>query len=461
MSMSADLTATTTITFEQLTKYFHLPINDVAKELGICATMLKKICRKNGIPRWPHRKIKSLNKMIENLEASLQNNTSEAEECIKQEINILKNKKSLIMKNPSILVQGGGAAAKRALIQPDIDGRALKKIRPSDEDGPVATISLPTKSSLSTHSNSLSINQLLTPNNPFSTPLTSYLLSEEKDDKDGPKRESEQAVVLHAAPSSSSTHDGYYTSKALAHHHHQQQQPQSPTRYYPGTLAPTNGNMPNANITSNNNTPNSNSTILIPPSPNSTDYHHRASVEFLTSMPHSFHMQQQHPPAPQQQAPQESSAGYVLPKINFSNGSQSSTNYPPSPSPKFRPPSPITSSHQQTPFAAPPPDAYPRHMPSHYFHYLQQHPHQQLPPPANGGPSYAKVQYPPPIPQQAPPSAPPPMLHQQSPQQLQQIQQMPHQHHQHQQHSSSSSSSQPQAPVVLRWVMEYDKPGKK
>jgi hypothetical protein len=41
--------------------------------------------------------------MIENLEASLQNNASEAEECILQEINILKNKKSLIMKNPSIL----------------------------------------------------------------------------------------------------------------------------------------------------------------------------------------------------------------------------------------------------------------------------------------------------------------------------------------------------------------------
>jgi RWP-RK domain len=54
---TADLSATTTITFEQLTKYFHLPINDVAKELGICATMLKKICRKNGIPRWPHRKV--------------------------------------------------------------------------------------------------------------------------------------------------------------------------------------------------------------------------------------------------------------------------------------------------------------------------------------------------------------------------------------------------------------------
>jgi len=30
------------ITFDELSKYFHLPINQVAKELGVCATILKK-----------------------------------------------------------------------------------------------------------------------------------------------------------------------------------------------------------------------------------------------------------------------------------------------------------------------------------------------------------------------------------------------------------------------------------
>ena len=45
------------ISFDELSKFFHLPINQVAKELGVCATILKKICRKNGIPRWPHRKV--------------------------------------------------------------------------------------------------------------------------------------------------------------------------------------------------------------------------------------------------------------------------------------------------------------------------------------------------------------------------------------------------------------------
>ena len=50
------------ISFDELSKYFHLPINQVAKELGVCATILKKLCRKNGIPRWPHRKVYSKNR---------------------------------------------------------------------------------------------------------------------------------------------------------------------------------------------------------------------------------------------------------------------------------------------------------------------------------------------------------------------------------------------------------------
>jgi len=100
------------ITFEELAKYFHLPINQVAKELGVCATILKKICRRNGIPRWPHRKIKSLDKMISNLEMNLQKNPHERED-INREIDLLRGKKKDIMNNPDILAKGqrahGGA----------------------------------------------------------------------------------------------------------------------------------------------------------------------------------------------------------------------------------------------------------------------------------------------------------------------------------------------------------------
>ncbi|KAF2075265.1 hypothetical protein CYY_003441 [Polysphondylium violaceum] len=209
---------TATIGFDQLSKFFHLPINDVAKELGICATMLKKICRRNGIPRWPHRKIKSLNKMIENLEQSLQNNTSEADECIKQEIITLKNKKTLIMKNPSILAC---SAQKRssALAHADSDApKPVKKIIKNENENnnnnnnnntsPISTPSsssstppqstptsdihkIPTFPQTITTTSALhnlqqqqqqanfSITQLVTPNNSFTAPLTSYLTEED------------------------------------------------------------------------------------------------------------------------------------------------------------------------------------------------------------------------------------------------------------------------------------------
>jgi hypothetical protein len=99
------------IGLDTLSKYFHLPINDVAKELGVCATVLKKICRKNGIPRWPHRKIKSLDKMIATLDASVAKNP-EDEARIRQEIQTLKNKRTFLMKNPNVLATKPGGVKK-------------------------------------------------------------------------------------------------------------------------------------------------------------------------------------------------------------------------------------------------------------------------------------------------------------------------------------------------------------
>ncbi|XP_044470935.1 protein RKD4-like [Mangifera indica] len=48
-----------------LRNYFHLPIEEAAKRLRLCPTVVKKICRRYGLLRWPHRKIKSLERQIQ------------------------------------------------------------------------------------------------------------------------------------------------------------------------------------------------------------------------------------------------------------------------------------------------------------------------------------------------------------------------------------------------------------
>lgn len=52
------------IELEELQTYFRLPEKEVAKRLGICLTSLKKVCRSNGIYRWPYRKMMSLDKKM-------------------------------------------------------------------------------------------------------------------------------------------------------------------------------------------------------------------------------------------------------------------------------------------------------------------------------------------------------------------------------------------------------------
>lgn len=65
------------VKLDELSQYFHMPEKMVAKQLGVCLTSLKKICRQNGITRWPYRKLKSLDKKINKIENAL---TSTAED---------------------------------------------------------------------------------------------------------------------------------------------------------------------------------------------------------------------------------------------------------------------------------------------------------------------------------------------------------------------------------------------
>jgi hypothetical protein len=58
--------------YEELAHYFHISINQAADALGICPSAIKRVCRRHGLNRWPHRRIISIERSIATLESKLQ-----------------------------------------------------------------------------------------------------------------------------------------------------------------------------------------------------------------------------------------------------------------------------------------------------------------------------------------------------------------------------------------------------
>ena len=89
------------LSFVELSRVFHLPISEAAEKLGVCPTILKKNCRKNGINRWPYRKIKSIDSLIESLQQVLDENGGKVPN-INMGMEDLMNKRKYLMENPNV-----------------------------------------------------------------------------------------------------------------------------------------------------------------------------------------------------------------------------------------------------------------------------------------------------------------------------------------------------------------------
>ncbi|KAL9647413.1 hypothetical protein ABK040_006776 [Willaertia magna] len=95
----------TTITFEELQKYFDYKLEFACQQIGISTTSMKKLCRQFNIPRWPYRKLQSLyikkDKVLENLKGLNENDENYKRyksqlEQIEYDINQTKNPNGLV-----------------------------------------------------------------------------------------------------------------------------------------------------------------------------------------------------------------------------------------------------------------------------------------------------------------------------------------------------------------------------
>ncbi|CAN8277607.1 unnamed protein product [Cochlearia groenlandica] len=83
--------------------YFYMPITKAAKELNIGLTLLKKRCRELGVTRWPHRKLMSLQTLINNLKEHLENLEGEENKSkIRDAIESLEMEKKMIEEVPDL-----------------------------------------------------------------------------------------------------------------------------------------------------------------------------------------------------------------------------------------------------------------------------------------------------------------------------------------------------------------------
>jgi hypothetical protein len=121
------------IEFERLAAFFHVPINEAAKGLGVCATVLKKVCRKHGIPRWPHRKIKKLDTMLAMLEtAANKPGNPQHDDDVRKKMEAVMRDRAVLMTEGKLV--GEGKSENRRSKADGKRDRKRKKIDDDDED---------------------------------------------------------------------------------------------------------------------------------------------------------------------------------------------------------------------------------------------------------------------------------------------------------------------------------------
>lgn len=101
MSMPPATANVKDMTLNELRPHFNKPMAVVAKELGVCITLMKKICRRNGLVRWPHRRIRSLVNRITSLQVIAATATGAEKKRFQSQIGALREELSAVIQNPN------------------------------------------------------------------------------------------------------------------------------------------------------------------------------------------------------------------------------------------------------------------------------------------------------------------------------------------------------------------------
>ncbi|OAY57657.1 protein RKD5 isoform X1 [Manihot esculenta] len=117
------------IALEDLVKYFDLPIAEASRNLKVGLTVLKRKCREFGIPRWPHRKIKSLDSLIRNLQEEAERQKQENEDAamaVAKRQKMLEREKESIERKPFMEIQSETKRFRQDVFKRRHRARALK-----------------------------------------------------------------------------------------------------------------------------------------------------------------------------------------------------------------------------------------------------------------------------------------------------------------------------------------------
>ncbi|EEE65377.1 hypothetical protein OsJ_20684 [Oryza sativa Japonica Group] len=113
------------LTFELVSQYFYMPITQAARELNVGLTLLKKKCRELGIPRWPHRKMKSLQTLINNVQVLQEASKANNEEQLRMLVEMLQEERRLLEQKPYVQLEEKTKRLRQACFKANYKKRRL------------------------------------------------------------------------------------------------------------------------------------------------------------------------------------------------------------------------------------------------------------------------------------------------------------------------------------------------